>query len=211
MSQFIDVFNQVGKTIFNHLNDVFIQKSIHPNGCGSYLISGKDFNYDATSLSKQIILFNYCKNKKNGLEIGVHLGHSLLICYLSNPFIKFDTIDISDYSIHGITFLNTLFDDRINYLNGDSLIEMTKLDKNKKYDFVHVDGNHTYEYVKKELDFIYDYLDNDAIVIVDDYCFDPSPESIYSAVNDTVKENKYKILEISKNQNVYNNVVLVKI
>jgi hypothetical protein len=54
-------------------------------------------------------------------------------------------------------------------------------------------------------------LDNDAIVVVDDYCYDPSPGSIYSAVNDTVKENKYKILEVSKNQNVYNNVALIKI
>ena len=209
MAEFISVFNEFGKSIFDNLNKCFIRKSIHPNGCGSYLISGSDFNYDKTSLSKQNILYNYSKNKKNGLEIGVHMGHSLLICYLSNPFINFDTIDINDYSIHAIDFLNNAFDNRIKYLNGDSLIEMTKL--NKKYDFVHIDGNHTYEYVKKELDYIYEHLVDNAIVIVDDYCNDLSPESIYSAVNDCVKENKYRILEVSKNDNIYNNVVLMKI
>jgi predicted O-methyltransferase YrrM len=55
---------------------------------------------------KQKLLFNLAKKNKSVLEIGVYMGHSLLIMLLANPKLKITCIDIEDhYSLPAIKYL----------------------------------------------------------------------------------------------------------
>ena len=53
--------------------------------CGSYLINGKSYRYDKEMLNKQLLLYNLAKKHKTVLEVGVYMGHSILIMLASNP------------------------------------------------------------------------------------------------------------------------------
>ena len=59
--------------------------------CGSYLIDGKKYKYDKRMLKKQILLFNLAKKNQSILEVGVYMGHSMLLMLKSNPKLKIRT------------------------------------------------------------------------------------------------------------------------
>ena len=67
-------------TFENHFKNIYraCQYSFE-KGTGSYLFDGQNYEYQIETYQKQKILYEKTKNKKNILEIGTYMGHSLLI------------------------------------------------------------------------------------------------------------------------------------
>ena len=120
-------------------------------GWGSYLFNGHNYVYDSRMFEKQKLLFNLAKKNKSVLEIGVYMGHSLLIMLLANPKLKITCIDIEDhYSLPAIKYLKENFKEaEISFIKGDSV----KLLKNIREDFdlFHIDGSHSPFVIAKEI------------------------------------------------------------
>jgi len=122
-------------------------------GCGSYLFDGQNYTYCNLMYEKQELLYHSVKNAKHVLEIGTYMGHSLLIMLLANPSLKITCIDISDeFTLPAVKVLNRHFHDAIQFIHGDSLSALMKMEKT--FDFFHIDGHHNYEYIKSEFNMI---------------------------------------------------------
>ena len=156
-----------------HFNNIYKECTYSfEKGCGSYLFDGKNYKYAIHFYSKQKLLFEKSKNKENILEIGVYMGHSLLIMLMANPYAKITCIDIDDtYSGPATNYLQKEFpNSQIEFIKSDSLKVLDKL--NKKYDFFHIDGAHKNKIITKEfnhcinlrnssgVEFIFDDIDN---------------------------------------------------
>ena len=141
------------KKLIEHF-DIF--KLIHKNcgnkfrnGCGSYLFDGITYEYCASMYKKQKLLYEEAKKASDVLEIGVYMGHSLLIMLLVNPTLKITCIDISDeYSGPAIQTLETYFKNSINFIKGDSTYILPTL--TKKFDLFHIDGQHDYSTINSD-------------------------------------------------------------
>ena len=122
-------------------------------GCGSYLIDGQTYSYFDSMYEKQELLFKSVKNVKNVLEIGVYVGHSLLIMLLSNPQLKITCIDIEDrLALPAVNVLNKYFNNAITFIHSDSLSALKKMEK--KFDFFHIDGHHDNDYITNEFNLV---------------------------------------------------------
>ena len=112
-------------------------------GCGSYLFNGHQYVYDKKNYPKQKLLYDVVKNKENALEVGVYMGHSLLIMLVSNPNIQITAVDIMDkYSLPAIKYLRNSFPkSKIDFIKGNSLKVLPNL--KKKFNFFHIDGYHS--------------------------------------------------------------------
>jgi hypothetical protein len=113
--------------------------------CGSYLIDGKKYQYDKKMLGKQMLLFDLAKKNSKILEIGVYMGHSILIMLVSNPKLSITGIDIdSRFSPKAINYLKTKYKKSIlKFILGDSTTTLKDLKKkNNKFDLFHIDGDH---------------------------------------------------------------------
>jgi hypothetical protein len=119
-------------------------------GCGSYLFNGKKYKYFKRTYEKQKLLYNLAKQYSEILEIGVYMGHSILIMLLANPKIKITAIDIDKtFAVPSINYLKKKFPNaKINLINGDSLNVLKSL--KKKFDLFHIDGAHDNSIVTKE-------------------------------------------------------------
>ena len=135
-----------------HFNEIYKRcgNSFHV-GWGSYLFNGHSYVYDSRMLEKQKLIFDLAKKNRSVLEVGVYMGHSLLIMLLANPKLKITCIDIeSYYSLPAVEYLKENFRDaEINFIKGDSV----KLLKNIREDFdlFHIDGSHSPFVIAKEI------------------------------------------------------------
>ena len=120
-------------------------------GCGSYLIDGKKYKYQKSFKKKQELLFNLAKSSKSILEVGVYMGHSILIMLTSNPKLKIVGIDSDDrFSPKAIKFLKKKFPkSKINFILGDSIENLKKI--NRKFDLYHIDGDHKPKKIYNEI------------------------------------------------------------
>ena len=146
-------------------------------GCGSYLFDGSTYKYQIDTYLKQKLLYEKSKNKKNILEIGTYMGHSLLIMLIANPKARITCIDIDDeFSLPAVNYLKKKFPlSKITFIKGSSLDVLKKL--KQTYDFFHIDGTHKNKIVTKEfylcmkimkkgnVEFIFDDVDNINILI----------------------------------------------
>lgn len=138
------IFNE----IYKECNYSFIP------GDGSYLFEGSVYEYCAAMHPKQELLYNLAKDSTSILEIGVYMGHSLLIMLLANPSLKITAIDLVDtYAKPSIDVLKKHFPNAdIRFRHGDSL-EIVPLLKTINYDLFHIDGHHLEEHIRKEINF----------------------------------------------------------
>ena len=58
------------------------------------MIDGQKYKYDKRMIAKQSLLYNLAKQNSKILEIGVYMGHSILIMLTSNPKLKITGLDI---------------------------------------------------------------------------------------------------------------------
>jgi len=115
-------------------------KWIH--GWGSYLFDGLTYEYNPRCLRKQEELYRYSMNAKNILEVGVYVGHSLLLMLLSNPTCRITCIDIdATIAEPAVKYLNTHFGNRITFIKGDAVTEINKLVADQ-FDLLHIDADH---------------------------------------------------------------------
>ena len=91
--------------------------------CGSYLFDGKNYQYSIEMYDKQKLLFEKSKKINSVLEIGVYMGHSLLIMLMANPNLIFTGIDIDKkYAAKAINLLSNYFpNSKLEFMHSDSL------------------------------------------------------------------------------------------
>ncbi len=135
-----------------HFNKIYLLNNKRYNpGCGSYLFNGAKYEYQKSMFGKQSLLYNLSKNSSHILEIGVYMGHSMLIMLLANPKMNITCIDIDPkYSVPSVNYLKNKFPKaKINLIINDSVKALKKI--NKKFDIIHIDGDHTMEKIYKEI------------------------------------------------------------
>lgn len=147
-SRILSENEHIFKEIYQACNSSFIP------GDGSYLFEGSIYEYSLNMYQKQNLLFNTAKTSYSVIEIGVYMGHSLLIMLLGNPKLKVTAIDIVDtYARPSIEVLKKYFpESEISFFHEDSLNVLPNI-KQEKYDLFHIDGHHLEEHIKKEVIF----------------------------------------------------------
>jgi hypothetical protein len=151
-NKFNELFQIKGK---EHFKNIFLvnKKKFH-YGWGSYLFNGKNYVYDESMYKKQKLLFDLSKKNKKILEIGVYMGHSILIMLLANPKINITAIDVSDtYSRPSINYLKKKFPEaKINLIIGDSRKKIMNL--KERFDLIHLDSSHSLKASLEEFNLI---------------------------------------------------------
>ena len=152
-----------------HFNNIYKECSYSfKKEIGSYLFDGKKYQYTIDFYPKQKLLFEKSKNKENILEIGVYMGHSLLIMLMANPYAKITCIDIDDtYSGPATRYLQKEFpNSKIKFIKSDSLKILKNLDD--KFDFFHIDGVHKNKVITKEFNYCINLRKNNKIEFIFD-------------------------------------------
>lgn len=139
------------------------------NGWGSYLFNGQKYAYQAETLTKQEALYVAAMKAKSALEIGVYLGHSLLIMLLANPELRITCIDNEvQFSGPAVAYLNKHFGDRVTFICGDAVAEVNKLPADA-FDLVHIDADHYDAAVNAQFRASVRVAQKGAAVVFDDY------------------------------------------
>jgi hypothetical protein len=153
--------------LFEQLYYVHGEKWI--NGCGSYLIDGNTYSYCPLMLKKQEELYRYAMNATNVLEVGVYLGHSLLLMLLANPKLTITAIDYDNtYAEPAIKYLNLIFGNRITFIKSDAIEALKNLPKNE-FDLIHIDADHNDEAVTAQFNACLPLAKENSYFIFDDY------------------------------------------
>lgn len=138
-------------------------------GCGSYLIDGQSYTYEPREFKKQEALFRVGQKSTSVLEIGVYLGHSLLILLLSNPTLQITCIDIDPtFTPKAVEYLNVHFGNRIRFFLGNSH-DVLKSESLGKFDCIHIDADHRIEAVQQEFILCHQFASPGAYFVFDDY------------------------------------------
>ena len=139
------------------------------NGWGSYLFNGQKYEYQPETLRKQEELYRYAMTATHALEIGVYLGHSLLIMLIANPNLKITCIDNDDqFARPAVEYLNRCFNNRITFIHDDAIKGIATLPDNT-FDFVHIDADHYDEAVNNQFNASIRVAKLGATVVFDDY------------------------------------------
>lgn len=158
----------------------------HDPPCGSYLFDGKTVSYCPLMYAKQKLLYEYAKRSQSALEIGIYMGHSILIMLLANPTLHITGIDISDtFAGPSIEVLRKYFPlASIEFIHGDSQIALPMV--TRKYDLFHIDGMHNEEYAVKDFAECVKKMDKrrNCAFVFDDY--DVYPQVIHSIIQTPV-------------------------
>ena len=152
------------------------------DGWGSYMFNGVNYIYQRETLKKQEALFRVGEQSTNILEVGVYLGHSLLILLISNPTLKITCIDNDDrYAPKVVEYLNKHFNNRITFHLGDAVEIMKTLPVNT-YDMIHIDADHTIPAVTAQFAEARHLAKPSAYIIFDDY------EALRSEIDGWIQE-----------------------
>jgi len=194
----MNFFGIEGKKHFNNL--FLVNKKKFHYGWGSYLFNGKNYAYDKSMYKKQKLLFDLAKKNKKILEIGVYMGHSMLIMLLANPRINITAIDLSDtFSKPSINYLKKKFPEaKINLIIGDSCKKIINL--KEKFDLIHLDSSHSLRASLEEFNLIINLKKGKLLKILFD-----DIKSIIPIKNNILKSfNIQKTLSSNcKNENFY--------
>jgi len=159
---------------FNHFEQIYkVLDGKWEKGWGSYMFNGIDYKWQRETLKKQEALFNIAKNNdvKNVLEIGVYIGHSLLILLLANPNLKITCIDNDTrFSPKVVSYLNKVFDNRILFIQGNAQEILPVLSRlEQTYDIIHIDADHTNEAVTQYYNLSKPLAKQNSYIVFDDY------------------------------------------
>jgi len=153
--------------LFEQIFHVLNGKWIH--GCGSYLIKGLEYKYYPGMLKKQEELYRYAMSANNVLEVGVYLGHSLLLMLLANPNLTITAIDYDNtYAEPVIRFFNRIFGERITFIHSDAIKGLETLSLNQ-YDLIHIDADHNDAAVTAQFNACLPLAKENCIFVFDDY------------------------------------------
>lgn len=173
---FIGLYDAVGRTFHR--------------GCGSYLFDGQSYSYQLATLAKQEALFRAGQTATRVLELGVYLGHSLLILLLSNPSLQIVCVD-PDVSLSGraVDYLTTHFGNRIQFLPGTAEAVLAREPSLGTFDCLHIDADHTPEAVTRQFTMAVPLASPGATVVFDDY------EAVRSVIDGWVSDGQLESVE----------------
>lgn len=138
-------------------------------GWGSYMFDGQRYAYQIETLKKQEALFRAGVSSTHVLEIGVYVGHSLLILLLSNPTLRITCVDNdARFAPRAVEYLNSQFGNRIDFHLGDAADVLPRLEA-RSYDCVHIDADHNIEAVRQQFALSKPLAAPRAYVVFDDY------------------------------------------
>lgn len=158
-------------------------------GWGSYMFDGRSYEWQRATLKKQEALFRVGEKANDVLEIGVYLGHSLLILLISNPNLRITCVDNdARFAPKVVEYLNSQFGNRVTFFLGDAVEVINDLPTYIKFDMVHVDADHNNEAVLKQFYAARKFTLNDAHFVFDDY------EATRAAVDSLLNTNVLKKL-----------------
>lgn len=151
---------------FHHF--IALNNGFH-TGCGSYLFDGQKYMYQRETLKKQEHLFFTGQRSSRLLEIGVYVGHSLLILLLSNPSLEIVCIDNdSMFAPKAVDYLNTHFGNRITFHLG-SAEDILSTQHLGTFDCIHIDADHNEQAVARQFAMSKSFAEPGAMYIFDDY------------------------------------------
>jgi O-methyltransferase len=156
---------------FHHFVGLYeaVGKRFH-RGCGSYLFDGQQYAYQAATLKKQEALFAVGQSSSRVLEVGVYLGHSLLILLLSNPTLQITCIDNdASFSPAAVAYLNEHFGNRITFHLGTAEAVLARETSLGTFDCVHIDADHTEDAVARQFTLTRPFAAPGATYVFDDY------------------------------------------
>ena len=105
----------------------------------------------------------------NALEIGVYLGHSLLIMLIANPTLTITCIDNEDrFARKAVEYLNMHFNNRVTFIHDDAVSAINRLMPDS-FDFVHVDADHNDIAVNAQFNASLRVAKMGSYVVFDDY------------------------------------------
>lgn len=152
---------------FEGLHEALGGRWIH--GWGSYLFEGLHYTYEPRFARKQEELYRYAMMATRALEIGVYVGHSLLLMLIANPRLHITAIDCDEtYARPAVEYLNRHFQNRITFLAGDAVGVMKEL-PDEAFDLVHIDADHHDAAVRAQFHESVRLMRHAAICIFDDY------------------------------------------
>jgi len=138
-------------------------------GWGSYLFNGQTYEYQPETLRKQEELYRYAMTATHALEIGVYVGHSLLLMLLANPTLKITCIDNdAKFAQPAVDYLNAHFDNRVTLIIADAIEGIATLESDT-FDFVHIDADHYDAAVRSQFLASIRVAKSSATVVFDDY------------------------------------------
>jgi predicted O-methyltransferase YrrM len=158
--------------ILNRLEEICIE------AVGNEVVEGNCFcehrnirNRLEELVPKQMNLFSLGINASNILEIGFNAGHSALLFLLANKHSKLICFDICEhsYTIKCFEYLKTIFEDRIELIQGDSTVTIPEYRKKNPYamfDVFHLDGSHDLRIANLDFENGYDVVKD--VIIFDD-------------------------------------------
>ena len=155
---------------FHHFEAIYnVLEGKWIDGWGSYMFNGLSYVYQRETLKKQEVLFRVGKEVNNILEVGVYVGHSLLILLASNPNLKITCIDIDGrYSPKVVDYLNKHFNNRVTFILGDAVTSM-KLLAPSQFDMIHIDADHVIPAVTAQFQEARRLAQPRATIVFDDY------------------------------------------
>jgi predicted O-methyltransferase YrrM len=156
---------------FHHFENIYkVLDGKFEYGWGSYLFNGTKYKYMRELLTKQEALYQVGEKSNSCLEIGVYLGHSLLILLLSNPNLKITCVDNDPrFAPKVVEYLNANFNNRITFYLGDAVEVVNGLSDNDKFDFIHIDADHNEPAVNAQFLASKRLAKDDAFIVFDDY------------------------------------------
>ena len=156
-------------------------------GWGSYLFDGDTYAYEPRCVRKQEELYRYSMTANHALELGVYVGHSLLLMLVANPNLKITAVDCDDtYAGPAVRYLNRHFDNRITFVKGDAVAAMKTLLLDT-YDLIHIDADHNDAAVTAQFKESLRLATTGATYIFDDY------DAIERVVTDLVSAGTLEI------------------
>jgi len=156
-------------------------------GWGSYLFDGQTYAYDPRMLKKQEELFRYSQTATTAVELGVYVGHSLLLMLIASPTLRITAVDCDDaYAGPAVRYLNEHFGNRVTFLQGDAAATLRALQAGA-YDLLHIDADHNDAAVRAQFEASLRLAAPGATYVFDDY------DAVSQTVADLVREGYLEV------------------
>lgn len=130
----------------------------------------------------RVTQMNQCDNQPNNqhdnvvraFEIGFNSGFSALLMLSANPNLYLTCVDICDhsYTIPCYNRLKEMFGNRISLIQGNSIVECTRMDSAVKYNLFHIDGGHDDLCITSDILNCIRLTADESVFVVDDYDFE---------------------------------------
>jgi len=203
---FLNYPNTIEKHI-NYVNNIY-NKS---NGSkDNHYFTYNNISYVNDIKNKQANLYyiaSLLSNNANVCEIGFNAGHSsiLILSASSNINLTIFDIDEHNYSILCLDYIKSVFNNNIDYIEGNSIYTIPLFINNNdiKYDLIHIDGGKNKECIINDMKNANILIKPNGIIIINDTHF----EYISDIVDNYIKSNEYEEIQLLELNNISHRII----